>query len=205
MLVFTRLKLAASKFTAVYIQKLAYSLWLKPLSGLSGTVFLALYIMSPNILYCLLFVLLLAPCIAAFLMKPYDNIIVTSRVTGSPHVLIRNREAIGACFCDGKLNNMLLLKLIRESIFKYLDEYSRHSKRKYIATTTHKVMFRSLGLDKLCFIRDVKEARAHALRDKLLFISFREIFRREDLNNLIKKVPYYKFKIDMEMLRESIS
>lgn len=139
------------------------------------------------------------------LMRPFDNIIVISRITGSPHVLIKNREAISTCFEGDRLNTVQLLKLINKSMYKYLHEYALHSKRNHITTYTHKVMFRSLGLDRLDFIKNINEIKPRIKRDKLLFLSFKEIWEAKDASSLSKKVPYYRFKIDIGLLNEYIT
>lgn len=197
-----RLKLIFSKLTALFILKLTYVRAAQILFGIFCTAFLLLFIIKLNPICGLLSFLFLLPLAGVLLMKPFDNIIVISRLTGSPHVLIKNREVISSCFQGNKLNSIKLMKLIKKSMYKFLYECAQNSKRTYIITYTHKLMFLFLGLDKFDFITDVKEIRPGAIRDKLLFISFRDIWEMKDVSNLLRKVPYYSFKVDINLLRE---
>jgi hypothetical protein len=199
-----RLGLIGNKLIALFILKLTYSIWAKIITCLSGLACLLIFIKNLDFMYFILFILLCGLCGAVLLMKPYDNIIVISRITGSPHVLIKNREVIARCFEGDKLNSMLLLNEIKKSIYKYMYECARNSKRRSITTVTHKILFITLGLHKLNFITDIKEIKGQALRDKLIFISFKELFKTNNLNELSRKVPYYKFTIDMKLLREYV-
>lgn len=200
-----RLSLTVYKLIALFILKMTYNKALELLFGLLGLFFLALFLTGLNFISALLSILFLIPLLDVFLMKPFDDIIVISRVTGSPHVLIRNKKVIIDCFRDGKLDNTKLIKVIKQSMNRYLYECALHTKRTYITSYTHKVMFRALGLDKLDFIRDAREIRPGIIRDKLLFVSFRDIWSKDDIKNLAKKVPYYKFKIDINLLREYLN
>jgi hypothetical protein len=203
-MLYQRIRLIANKLIALFILKLTYSRIAQMLFGLLGTVFLLLFIINYNFIYILFFILFFGPYVGVLLMKPFDDIIVISRITGSPHVLIKNREVISNCFEGDKLNTILLLITIKNSMYNFLYEYAIHSKRKFIKSYTHKVMFRTLGLEKFNFIKDVKEIKPGIIRDKLIFVSFKEILKRKELKNLITKVPYYKFKVDIKLLKEYI-
>lgn len=202
MVLYQRIRLIANKLIALFILKLTYSRIVKMLFVLLGAVFLLLFIIKHSFIYILFSILLFGPCVGVLLMKPFDDIIVISRVTGSPHVLIKNREIISDCFEGDKLNRILLLKVIKKSMYRFLSEYAIHSKRKFITSYTHKIMFWTLGLAKLDFIKDVKEIKPGIIRDKLIFVSFKEILKTKELKNLIVKVPYYKFKVDIKLLKE---
>lgn len=203
-MLYQRLRLIVNKLIALFILKLTYSRIAQILFGLLGAVFLLVFLIENNFIYMIFSILLLGPCVGVLLMKPFDEIIVISRVTGSPHVLIKNRDVISNCFEGDKLNTILLLKVIKKSMYRFLYEYAVHSKRKFISTYTHKIMFRILGLEKLDFIKDVKKIKPGIIRDKLIFISFKEILERKELKKLIRKVPYYKFKVDVMLLKEYI-
>lgn len=200
-----RVRLSANKLTAVFIQKLTYSRGAQMLFGLFSIGFLLLLLVEANLVYGLCFGLSFLPLVGALLMKPFDGIIVISRVTGSPHVLIRDRDAISTCFEGDRLNPIKLLKLIKRSMYRYLYEYAVNSKRRFITTYAHQTMFKNLGLAKLDFITDVEEIRAGIVRDRLLFVSFEEIWKAEDVGSLLRKVPYYRFKVDIGLLRDHVN